>query len=265
MKTHRALRQKGWLPSWSRQAVSQLFPDLNATNHHDARAAMACLVWITAFFLARGLAATSECSVPLNSFCSGTTYPAVLPLPASELDAAARSDYELALGKLQKVGGSATQPMCLEAWKALQCASKFQRCFSTPSAPYKVCRSLCVQFALACNGSEAVLTRCNDDLLYDEPPCTDYAELVPSPWLLPSKELTSSPVELFHTAAGLPLLVTLLVLALHTLCCGLQHVFGSRFDDESAALEMETPREAVRLALAKAPEVTSDQRLAHSS
>lgn len=264
MKKHRALRQKGWLPSWSRQAVSQQFPDLYILDHHDART-MACLVWITAFFLARGLAATSECSVPLNSFCSGTTYPAVLPLPASELDAAARSDYELALGKLQKVGGSATQPMCLEAWKALQCASKFQRCFSTPSAPYKVCRSLCVQFALACNGSEAVLTRCNDDLLYDEPPCTDYAELVPSPWLLPSKELTSSPVELFHTAAGLPLLVTLLVLALHTLCCGLQHVFGSRFDDESAALEMETPREAVRLALAKAPEVTSDQRLAHSS
>ena len=76
-------------------------------------------LWITAFFLTHGDAATSECSVPLNSFCSGTTYPAVLPLPASELDAAARSDYELALGKLQKVGGSATQPMCLEAWKAL--------------------------------------------------------------------------------------------------------------------------------------------------
>ena len=222
-------------------------------------------LWITAFFLTHGDAATSECSVPLNSFCSGTTYPAVLPLPASELDAAARSDYELALGKLQKVGGSATQPMCLEAWKALQCASKFQRCSSIPSAPYKVCRSLCVQFALACNGSEAVLTRCNDNLLYDEPPCTDYAELVPSPWLLPGKELTSSPVELFHTAAGLPLLVTLLVLALHTLCCGLQHVFGSRFDDESAALESETPREAVRLALAKAPEAAGDQRLAHSS
>lgn len=191
-------------------------------------------------------AAAGQCGSSLNSFCSGVTYDAAFPLPADELDAAARSDYELALGKLQKVGGSAAQPMCLQAWKSLQCASKFQRCSSDPT-PFKVCRSLCVQFADACNGSDAVLTRCNDELLYDEPPCTDYAELPPSPWALPIDSLTSSPAELFHTAAGLPLLVTLMVLVLHATCCALQHICGSKgFADDYSD---ETPRDAVRIAL----------------
>ena len=42
--------------------------------------------------------------VASNDFCVGVTYEASLPLPAAELDASARSDYDLALGKLQKAG-----------------------------------------------------------------------------------------------------------------------------------------------------------------
>ena len=182
--------------------------------------------------------------VPTNVFCSGVTYEASLPLPAVELDLAARSDYEAATAKLLQRASSAGMPMCLGAWKSLQCASKFQRCSGDLSTPHRVCRSLCVQFANACNGSEAVLSRCSDNLLYDEPPCTDYAEVIVSPWEQANSRLASSPAELFHTASGIPLILTLLVLALHAGCCALQYACGSRLDEPE-----ESPRDEVREAL----------------
>ena len=124
------------------------------------------------------------------------------------------------------------------------------------SAPAQVCRTLCTQFAATCNGSDAVLARCNDELLYDEPPCTDYAELPasrrgPTRWMGPSNSadarllrpasigalpptvLSSSPVELFQTAAGLPLLLTLGVLMMHATCCALQLSCGSSDDGDA--------------------------------
>ena len=122
----------------------------------------------------------------------------------------------------------------------------------------QVCRTLCTQFAATCNGSEAVLARCNDELLYDDPPCTDYAELPswrggPTRWMsesnvpqpldlvLPSSgegpaavRISSSPIELFQTAAGLPLLLTLGVLLLHAACCVLQLSCGATDEDVPA-------------------------------
>ena len=85
-----------------------------------------------------------------------------------------------------------------------------------------------MQFAEACNGSDSVVARCADELLYDGPPCTDYAELSNAPMRLPlfpaagdaavPISLASSPVSLFRTAAGLPLVLTLAVLLLHASC-----------------------------------------------
>ena len=163
-----------------------------------------------------------------GSFCSGVTWNASLPLAAAELDAAAKSDFENAIGKLRVLGGPAALPLCLESWKALQCASKFQKC-GREGPPQKVCRSLCMQFAEACNGSYAVVSRCADDLLSDEPPCTDYAELsrgfpptrlfaAPHSAYSSQAPLSSSPVGLFRTVTGLPLLLTLVVVLLHTMC-----------------------------------------------
>ena len=99
-----------------------------------------------------GLALTAStfpsCSHVHESFCGGVTWNASLPLSSAELDAAARSDYELAIGRLQRMGTPATMTRCLDSWKALQCASKFQKC-SREVPAQKVCRTLCVQFAVS--------------------------------------------------------------------------------------------------------------------
>ena len=121
--------------------------------------------------------------------------------------------------------------------------------------------------------------RCADASLYDEPPCTDYVDL-PPPGLIskfPADRLpnvTSSPTELFATAAGLPMLLTFAVLLLHVGCCALQAACGSPAadeDDESAASDRsgglglgakaarasgggaagETPREELKEAIAR--------------
>jgi hypothetical protein len=170
-----------------------------------------------------------SCSrVTTNQFCTGVTWNASLPLAPAELDSAARSDYNTAVNRLGQLGGPdglLKLPFCLDSWKALQCASKFQKC-SRELPMQKVCRSLCVQFAETCNGSESVLARCSDDLLYDEPPCTDYAELY-EPYMLPQGgHLLSSPLELYNTVAGAPLLLFAMVVALHVCCCSLQWVAG---------------------------------------
>ena len=79
--------------------------------------------------------------------------------------------------------------------------------------------------------------RCADNLLYDEPPCTDYADPLPpritrlAADVSIDGDLVSSPVELFHTAAGLPVLLTLAVLMMHLLCCALQSACGSGSDE----------------------------------
>ena len=65
--------------------------------------------------------------------------------------------------------------------------------------------------------------------------------------------LASSPSELFRTAAGLPLLVTMLVLFLHASCCALQLACGSNIlgehDEADAVHEEQTSREAMLAAL----------------
>ena len=100
--------------------------------------------------------------------------------------------------------------------------------------------------------------RCADNLLYDEPPCTDYADHAPLRLtrLVPSStdgpKLVSSPAELFQTATGLPLVLTLLVLLAHLACCVLQRACGS--GDAGDALEADdsaTPRAALKEAIAR--------------
>ena len=191
--------------------------------------------------LVRTLSRIAACERPADRpmFCAGVTWDASLPLAVNELDNAARSDYSLALGKLARTANA--QPLCLESWKALQCASKFLKC-STEMPSQKVCRSLCIQFAVACNASDAVYNRCADDLLYDEPPCTDYADPTPRGRLDEDIQLDSSPAELFQTAAGLPLLLTLSVLLLHITCCAMQVACGSSI---AGTEESETSRIAL--------------------
>ena len=95
--------------------------------------------------------------------------------PAEVVDGLAKHDYEAILAKQGRV---AATPACLEAWKALQCATKFPRCAKQVSA-HLVCTTLCVQFANACNASESLLLgkgACLDVHKFDAPPCTDYAE-----------------------------------------------------------------------------------------
>ena len=115
-----------------------------------------------------------------------------------------------------------------------------------------------MQFAEACNGSESVLARCADDLLYDEPPCTDYADLSPArytrfpadslPGSLPN--ITSSPAELFQTVSGLPLLITVVVLLLHLCCCVCQSACGSPDEGDDAFVPpQQTPRDDLKEAM----------------
>lgn len=116
-------------------------------------------------------------------------------------------------------------------------------------------RALCVRWTTALPRRRA---RCADNLLYDEPPCTDYADLVPermTRYPANTMPLVSSPAELFSTASGLPFMLTLAVLMLHLCCCGLQSVLGSGdgeedADDEKGA-QKESPRDAIREALAR--------------
>ena len=200
---------------------------------------MALIQTATVLVVLRSAAASSaKCGVPKPSFCSGVDWNSTLPLAPETLDAAAKSDFEIALDRLHHLGGEASMPLCLESWKALQCASKFERCAIGTFRP-KVCRSLCVQFANNCNGSASVHARCADNLLYDEPPCTDYADFITrgssralDPWMTASEMARPSPTELFNTAAGLPLIITLAVLLLHASCCALQYACGAGSGDE---------------------------------
>ena len=190
----------------------------------------------------------TACAAPrTNSFCQDVTWNASLPLDADALDRAAKADYQQATIHLSKPGGSPPSAFCLESWKALQCASKFPKCtWELPAQ--KVCRSLCHQFADACNASDAVLARCSDPLLYSDPPCSDYASyerlvisspftLVPGGAVAPTWELRdggvqrpmtlpTAPAQLYRTAAGLPVFFALVVLCLHALCCTAQAACG---------------------------------------
>ena len=122
----------------------------------------------------------------------------------------------------------------------------------------QVCRSLCYQFADACNTSESVLARCADSLLYDDPPCTDYAAILPADLSergvvfsgleimgLPMDGLVdastfeshaafvaTSPTMLYRTAAGVPIFFALVVICLHALCCVAQSACGGGSDEQ---------------------------------
>ena len=73
--------------------------------------------------------------------------------------------------------------------------------------------------------------------------------------------MVSSPVELFHTILGLPMLLTLAVLILHLTCCMLQSACGSARDDEqdTLATSARTPREEVREAMARGGQRTDNK------
>ena len=77
---------------------------------------------------------------PTAHFCHGVSWNASLPLAASTLDAAAKSDFDQALDRLHKLSAKDSLPLCLESWKGLQCASKFQKC-SKELPAQKVSRS----------------------------------------------------------------------------------------------------------------------------
>ena len=74
--------------------------------------------------------------VPVHSttgFCKDVRWNASMGLSAVEMDAAARSDYEVAVETLAKPGRAPPSAMCLDSWRSLQCASKFPKC--TPGMP----------------------------------------------------------------------------------------------------------------------------------
>ena len=113
-------------------------------------------------------------------------------------------------------------------------------------------------FPLCCRADPPRRARCGDGQLYDEPPCTDYAELAPlhagrwlgAPYAMPTN-ISSSPAELFQTAAGLPLLLTLAVLALHATCYALQLACGGSEDVDAASDDVRTPRDLMRESIAR--------------
>ena len=81
------------------------------------------------------LAEPSPCrTAQHNSFCTEVTYDTSLPggVGPAELDAAARADYEVALPQPGRPGKLLSAPACLDAWKSMQCASKFARCEHGP-------------------------------------------------------------------------------------------------------------------------------------
>ena len=72
-----------------------------------------------------------------TAFCRNVRWNASLPLSLGELDGAARLDYQIAVETLSKPGKPPPSELCLESWKALQCASKFPKC-SSGMPPHKV-------------------------------------------------------------------------------------------------------------------------------
>ena len=170
--------------------------------------------------------ASSCVPVRSNSFCTGVTWNVSLGQPAEVVDGLAKHDYEAILAKQGRV---AATPACLEAWKALQCATKFPRCAKQVSA-HLVCTTLCVQFANACNASESLLLgkgACLDVHKFDAPPCTDYAEPLSADHASWSPDdradfAGGSLAELLHVAAGVPILVAFVVAVLHCACCVVQ-------------------------------------------
>merc|ERR1711988_23955 len=109
------------------------------------------------------------CGYPMGlTFCKSVTYNVSMTYPAGfgdEPDKDARLKYEK---------GLRTFGHCKRIWKAMQCANKFRKCNLPDTKPQKICKSLCVEFGLACNGSMALLDVCNDNNLYSDPPCVDY-------------------------------------------------------------------------------------------
>lgn len=200
--------------------------------------------------LAIGLSLSlAQCNPPpaANAFCRDVTYHVSLPLGAAELDAAARSDYEVAVERQPH-----SNSLCLESWKALQCASKFQKC--APQQPaQKVCRSLCVRLAHSCNATDGMLSRCADSSVYDDVPCTDYAarEAGASSAELPAP----SPAEALQTAAGLPVLLGFAAVILHAAYCLVQCLCGGGTASDEG--EVPVPREALQSLLTPHTEMTA--------
>jgi hypothetical protein len=194
------------------------------------------------------LSSASSC-VPVrsNSFCTGVTWNVSLGQPADVVDALAKHDFEAILAKQGRV---AATPVCLEAWKALQCATKFPRCAKQVTA-HLVCRTLCVQFANACNASESLLLgkgACLDVHKFDEPPCTDYTEPLVvghASWSPDERVLAGSSLsELLHAAAGVPIILALVVAVLHCACCVLQSSCGGGSAAEAVSAQL--TRDAMR-------------------
>ena len=171
-------------------------------------------------------AATATCgSVRSNDFCRDVTWNASLPRSAAELDAAAHARVEQVASRLRANGDAAGASLCIDAWKALHCATSFPKCAShAGQPPRKVCRTLCARVANACNSSDADLRACHEESVYDEPPCTDYATDELTPGAPP--RAAPSPAESLQTAAGLPVLLGLAAVVLHAILCLVQCMCG---------------------------------------
>ena len=93
--------------------------------------------------------ASSCVPVRSNSFCTGVTWNVSLGQPAEVVDGLAKHDFEAILAKQGRV---AATPACLEAWKALQCASKFQKCTAAQPARGIGSRGFAVALPWPCRG-----------------------------------------------------------------------------------------------------------------
>ena len=191
------------------------------------------------------MAADASCiPITTNTFCTGVTWNVSIGIvPPAEIDTQAKADYELALDKLSRPGHPAASPACFAAWKGLNCARKFPRCLpGLHMDAVTTCRTLCEEFAHACNASELMLVSkgaCASAVQFDIPPCTDYVEL-------PSRLSTTysidwppggSPGELLHTFMSLPVLLALLVTSMHLCCCAIQSICGGGTAEEQRGAE----------------------------
>ena len=73
---------------------------------------------------------------------------------------------------------------------------------------------------------------------------------VPGLEAVPPMPLSSSPVELFQTASGLPLLLTLGVLLLHSVCCVLQFSCGASHENDEGSNDRRASKRALHESIA---------------
>ena len=147
---------------------------------------------------------------PNPAFCAHVSWETSHAVAAADRDAMALRDYDSGLRELESaMQGNA---MCVEQWRALQCAAKFPKCHPQMPVQY-VCQSLCERFVDACHAPDSKL--CSNVSLYSaKAPCTDYAEPIPDLLQQPYLHAAlirehSSRSDLLNPVTGVPLLIAL--------------------------------------------------------